>query len=77
MANAPKADPVTCDVPGCGNPANHCTDGTEEDLQAKDRPELKPRPAIPNINVCPRHINWPHSRDAEAFKLTDKYRGRK
>jgi hypothetical protein len=74
---APKADPAPCDAPGCGHIATLYTDGTEEDSQAKARPELKPRPAIPRINVCDRHENWPHSNDAQAFALTEKYRGRK
>lgn len=68
---APKADPPRCDLYGCGMLADIYTDGTEEDIQG-----LK-RPAIPHLNVCSRHANWPHSEDAKKFCLTsDSYRNR-
>lgn len=59
---APKA-PVICDVPGCGLLSALTTDGTEVDVQGLERP------ALPNINVCARHANWPHSDDAKVFAL--------
>jgi hypothetical protein len=68
---APKADAPRCDLIGCGAIAIMSTDGTEEDVQG-----LK-RPALPNLNVCSRHTNWPHSEDAKAFALSDIYRNRK
>jgi hypothetical protein len=75
---APKADEARCDVPGCGALAVHCTDGTEEDIQAIERSELTKRPALKNINVCTRHGNWPHSDDAKAWAATnEKYKTRK
>lgn len=46
------------------------TDGTEEDVQGLGRP------ALPNINVCGHHTNWPHSLDAQMFATTDTYRKR-
>lgn len=67
---APKAPIVRCDVPGCGMPADTCTDGTEIDIQDLDRP------SIADINVCNRHGNWPHSADAERFATSDAYRER-
>jgi hypothetical protein len=79
---APKADPPKCDVPGCGMLAVTRTDGTEKDVSTRrvadgaiDEPLN--RPAIPFLNVCARHLNWPHSDDAKAFALTDAYKGRK
>jgi hypothetical protein len=63
---APKADPPRCDVPGCGNLATHGTDGNEKDSQGLDRK------ALPNINVCDHHENWPFSDDAQQFALTRK-----
>lgn len=69
---APKADPPRCDVLGCGNYATHYTDGTEKDSTGLGRPALK------HINVCDRHMNWPHSEDAQRFALaSDSYKGRK
>jgi hypothetical protein len=69
---APKASAVKCDLLGCGMLACTCTDGTEEDIQG-----LK-RPAIKNLNVCGRHLNWPHSEDAAKFALnSDDYKSRK
>ncbi len=67
---APKADPARCDTPGCGMVADRCTDGSETDVQALGRK------ALPNINTCPRHENWPFSDDALAFSFTEKYRTR-
>jgi hypothetical protein len=67
----PKADPVQCDLYGCGRLATRCTDGTEKDSQGLDRPALK------NLNVCDHHENWPHSDDAKQFATTDRYRNRK
>lgn len=67
----PKADPVPCDVLGCGHLASHCTDGKEKDVQDLGRK------AIPNLNVCDHHMNWPHSDDARTFATGDRYRGRK
>jgi len=67
---APKADPAKCDVLGCGMPATMSSDGTETDIQGLGRK------ALPNLNVCDRHTNWPHSTDAQAFALTDIYRKR-
>lgn len=67
----PKADPVMCDLYGCGRLATHCTDGTEEDSQGLDRK------ALPNLNVCNHHLNWPHSDDARQFAASDRYRKRK
>jgi hypothetical protein len=58
---APKADPAKCDVPGCGILAVTMTDGTEEDAQKLGRK------ALPKLNVCGRHDNWPFSDDAKAF----------
>jgi len=57
----PKADPVRCDVPGCGMLAETSFDGTEEDVQGLGRP------ALPNLNICGRHTNWPHSEDARTW----------
>jgi hypothetical protein len=68
---APKADPVRCDLLGCGMLAVLCTDGTEQDEQGLQRP------SVPNLNVCSRHLNWPHSEDARRFALSDTYRNRK
>lgn len=61
---APKADPAKCDVPGCGCNAAAMTDGTEEDVQKK-----LGRKALPKINVCAPHSNWPFSDDAKKFAL--------
>lgn len=66
----PKADPVPCDVYGCGKFATHSTDGTEKDVQGLGRK------AIPNLNVCDHHSNWPHSDDARTFATTERYRSR-
>lgn len=66
----PKADKPRCDVYGCGRFATNCTDGTEVDAQGLGRK------ALPNINVCDHHHNWPFSTDAETFSLSDTYRQR-
>lgn len=68
---APKADKARCDIYGCGNYAAACSDGTEVDVQGLGRK------AIPNINYCDRHSNWPHSEDAQRFALGDIYKARK
>ena len=61
MPTAPKADPPQCDVPGCGHLADHMTDSTEIDVQ-------KPgRKALPKVNVCKNHENWPFSDDAREW----------
>jgi hypothetical protein len=67
----PKADMVLCDIAGCGRVAAHRTDGTEKDTHGEKRP------AIPRLNVCNHHLNWPHSDDAATFALTPAYRSRK
>lgn len=67
----PKADPPTCDVPGCGSLATQGTDGTEKDAQNLGRK------AVPNLNVCDHHENWPFSQDAKQFALTRKTQERK
>jgi hypothetical protein len=64
-------------VPGCSHVATRSTDGTEKDSQVEKRSDLKARPALPKLNVCDHHENWPHSNDAQQFALSDKYRGRK
>ena len=68
---APKADPPRCDVLGCGMFADHCTDGTEADVQGLGRKALK------NINLCTRRSNFAHSADALVFALTPIYQNRK
>jgi hypothetical protein len=70
MPTTPQADAPRCDVPGCGRIASQCTDGAEEDVQKLGRPAIK------GINTCVPHSNWPHSDDAKAFALTEKYRNR-
>lgn len=68
---APTPNAPLCDVPGCSMRAVTSTDGTEEDVQGLGRP------AIPRINVCGRHTNWPHSEDARLFAQTsDAYKAR-
>jgi hypothetical protein len=70
--NAPIADAPRCDLLGCGMPATSRTDGSEVDAQGLGRK------ALPNLNVCGRHTNWPHSEDAQRFALaSDVYRARK
>lgn len=70
--NAPKADKPRCDLLGCGHYAVTCTDGSETDSQGLGRK------ALPNLNVCANHTNWPHSEDAQRFALTsDAYKARK
>jgi hypothetical protein len=70
--SAPKADPARCDVYGCGHIASRCTDGAETETG-----ELK-RKALPNLNVCDHHANWPFSEDARKFALSsDTYKNRK
>ena len=64
---APKADPARCDVNGCGMIATSCTDGTEADTHPKPSPDGKPRKALPFVNVCDRHVNYPFSDDARAW----------
>jgi hypothetical protein len=73
MAQAPKADPPRCDVPGCGTLAEMMTDGTEKD------PTPLNRPAIKNLNVCAHHHGWPFSDDAQRFAAdpASPYRSRK
>jgi hypothetical protein len=87
----PKADSIKCDVPGCHRPATYRTDGKEKDTVMRRlgqtdengvviepaRDELLNRPAIPNINVCAPHKNWPHSEDAKMFALGKDYQARK
>jgi hypothetical protein len=68
---APKADPVKCDLLGCGHLAHHCTDGTEKDSTGLGRK------AVPNINVCLHHENYPFSEDAQRFAQSDQYKQRK
>lgn len=86
----PKAAAPNCDVPGCGKKAVHCTDGTEKDEATtlvtvpgeEDMVRRKPldRPALPNINHCHHHRNWPHSDDARAWASgpgAEAYKARK
>jgi hypothetical protein len=70
---APKANAARCDLTGCGMLASTCTDGTEEDVQGLGRK------AIPNLNVCTRHTNWPFSEDAAKWVLenSSNYKTRK
>ena len=70
MSTTPKADPAKCDVPGCAHDAASCSDGTEVDAQGLGRP------AVPHLNVCTNHHNWPHSEDARAFELGGIYKAR-
>lgn len=56
---APIPNRPLCDVPGCGMAAVNATDGTEVDSED--------RQALPHVNHCERHSNWPHSKDAEDF----------
>lgn len=74
---APKADPPACDVPGCGTRAILCTTGAEEDKHPRPSPTGEKRKALPNLNICAHHENWPFSEDAQRFAATDIYRGRK
>lgn len=68
---APRTDVPKCDVYGCSRDAVMSTDGTEIDSQGLDRP------AVPNLNVCNHHANWPHSDDARTFALSSEvYRKR-
>jgi hypothetical protein len=70
-AKPPKADAPRCDLLGCGHRATMCTDGSEVDAQGLGRSSL------PNLNVCERHSNWPHSEDARLFAQTsDAYKAR-
>lgn len=71
MPPSPMADRPRCDVHGCGKFAVYCTDGSEADGQGLGRP------AIPRLNVCDHHENWPHSEDAKAFTLSKTYQDRK
>lgn len=85
----PKADKPRCDVPGCGKFAVKSTDGKEVDTavtlvraegQSEDDPPTRKkllRPAVPNVNVCAHHDNWPHSEDAARFAASDVYKARK
>lgn len=61
---APKADPARCDLYGCGMVADTCTDGSEIDSTGEGRK------ALPNLNVCFRHSNYPFSEDARIFAQT-------
>lgn len=86
----PKADRAKCDVPGCHRLATYMTDGKEKDTAMRrmgrtdesgvvvepSRDEPLNRPAVPNINVCHPHKNWPHSDDAKVFALTPVYQAR-
>jgi len=63
----PKADEARCDLVGCGMPATRSTDGTEADSQKSGRK------AIPFINTCEHHENFPFSTDAQRFAVTDIY----
>lgn len=69
------SDPIAarprCDLLGCGAFAVMSTDGTEVDAQGLERP------AVPKLNVCERHKNWPHSEDARVFATTSAYLERK
>jgi hypothetical protein len=67
---APKADQAKCDVFGCGHLATIGTDGSEKDIQGLGRK------ALPSLNVCESHSNWPHSDDARLFAAGDVYRKR-
>jgi hypothetical protein len=74
MAQAPKADPPLCDVPGCGALAETMTDGTEQDTHVRrvgkdgeGTNEPLNRKAVPSLNICATHHNWPFSDDAKAF----------
>jgi hypothetical protein len=87
----PKADSIKCDVPGCHRGATYRTDGKEKDVATRrlgkmsdDGTILEPardepmnRPAVPKINVCAPHKNWPHSEDAQIFALGKSYKERK
>jgi hypothetical protein len=73
---APQADPPRCDVFGCGRLAVHYTDGTEKDAHSAPG-ESGPRPAIPRLNICELHLNWPHSTDAARFAAEGTYLARK
>lgn len=50
--------PPLCDA-GCGALATIGTDGTEVDAAG--------RKALPYLNVCEHHRNWPHSPDGQVF----------
>lgn len=65
---APQADKPRCDVYGCGMYATMSTDGSEVDALG--------RPAVPYVNICDRHVNWPHSEDAKTFTTTTAYKDR-
>jgi hypothetical protein len=65
IATAPR-----CDVDGCSFDAVKATDGTESDITGLARP------AVPHVNVCAHHDNWPHSEDAQRFAASDVYRNR-
>lgn len=68
----PKADPARCDVFGCGLIATNMTDGSEADKRKLGRK------AMPFINHCGRHEDWPFSEDAQRFAQQDNnYRNRK
>lgn len=71
MASKPVADAARCDVFGCGHVASIGTTGDEVDVQGLGRK------AVPNLNVCDHHANWPHSNDALVFAAGEKYRARK
>jgi hypothetical protein len=68
-----KPSAARCDLKGCGMFAVTCS--SEDDV---DEQGLK-RPAIPNLNVCSRHTNWPHSEDAKKWVLENEadYKSRK
>jgi hypothetical protein len=84
---APIADPARCDVKGCGRLAVTRTDGSEKDTAVKrvgkddvgSANEPLNRAAIPRLNICDHHKNWPFSNDAKQFSVDpeSKYSERK
>lgn len=74
----------------CGRFAVGGTDGTEVDAHKIKVPSTDPdmvaegvgklvpmgRPSIPFLNVCEKHVNWPHSEDAAKFAATEEYKSR-
>jgi hypothetical protein len=56
---APVSNQAICDAFGCGMPAVGSTTGIEVDAAG--------RTAVPKVNFCARHPNWPHSDDAKVF----------
>ena len=70
---APKANAARCDMKGCGMFAVSCSSEEDVDVQSLGRK------AIPNLNVCSRHTNWPFSEDAAKWVLENDadYKSRK